>query len=191
MALPGVISTNPSPHAWTRTPGLTLVHIPVSSQATSAFAVSGAARQNTMIRTATSVRGRLRGCSHSLMFRPADLLATQVAPTAVLPLGSRGFYVRASCGLLPSCTSDMLAARIGQLTAWGLAPHQIRGLAGRSLETLPSPILGGMSSPRSVAPRLAARHFRRQPSHAGGAVDAAIGKGVFSGLRSRSDSLPP
>jgi len=28
-----------------------------------------------------------RGCSHSLMFKPADLLATQVAPTAV-PLGT-------------------------------------------------------------------------------------------------------
>jgi hypothetical protein len=29
--------------------------------------------------------------SHSLMFRPADLLTIQVAPTAVFPLGSRGF----------------------------------------------------------------------------------------------------
>ena len=27
---------------------------------------------------------------------------------------------------------DMLAARIGQLTAWGLSPHKILGLAGRS-----------------------------------------------------------
>ena len=39
-------------------------------------------------RTATSVRTLFRGCSHSLMFRPADLLATQVAPTAV-PFGTR------------------------------------------------------------------------------------------------------
>ncbi len=75
------------------------------------------------IHTATSVRGRLRGCSYSIIFRPADLLATQVAPTAVFPLGSRGFYVRAYCGLLPPRTSDMLAVRIGQLTAWGLSPH--------------------------------------------------------------------
>ncbi len=35
------------------------------------------------IRTATSVRALFRSCSHSLMFRPAGLLATQVAPTAV------------------------------------------------------------------------------------------------------------
>ena len=36
---------------------------------------------------ATSVWTLFRGCSHSLMFKPADLLATQVAPTAV-PLGT-------------------------------------------------------------------------------------------------------
>ncbi len=55
--------------------------------------------------------------------------------------GSRGFYVRAYYGLLPPRTSDMLAARIGQLTAWGLTPHQIRGLAGRS----PDPISANLS----------------------------------------------
>jgi hypothetical protein len=52
------------------------------------------------------------------------------------PRGSRGFYVRAYYGLLPPRTSDMLAARIGQLTAWGLPPHQIRGLAGRSPDVI-------------------------------------------------------
>ena len=31
---------------------------------------------------ATSVWEKFRSCSHSLMFKPADLLATQVAPTA-------------------------------------------------------------------------------------------------------------
>jgi hypothetical protein len=31
---------------------------------------------------ATSVWGKFRSCSHSLMFKPADLLATQIAPTA-------------------------------------------------------------------------------------------------------------
>lgn len=51
---------------------------------------------------------------------------------SVDPLGSRGFYVRAYDGLLPPRPSDMLAVRIGQLTAWGLTPHKTRGLAGRS-----------------------------------------------------------
>jgi hypothetical protein len=95
-------------------PVLPLVPMPVSSQGTSAFTVSGPARRSTIFRTATSVRAAFQGCSHSLMVRPAGLLATQVTPTAVLPLGSRGLYVRAECMLLPSCTSDMLPVRIGQ-----------------------------------------------------------------------------
>jgi hypothetical protein len=74
-----------------------------------------------------------RGCSHSLMFRPIGLLATQIAPTdTAVPYGSRDFYVRASRGLLPSHAPDMLTVRIGQLTVWGLAPHQIRSLVGCS-----------------------------------------------------------
>lgn len=40
------------------------------------------------IHTATSVWAYFRGCNHSLMFRPADLLATPIAPTAV-PLGTK------------------------------------------------------------------------------------------------------
>ena len=45
----------------------------------------GAAAFATMalIRIAISVRHSLRGCSHSLMFRPVGLLATPIAPTAV------------------------------------------------------------------------------------------------------------
>ena len=35
------------------------------------------------VRTATLVRRPCRGCSHSLMFRPAGLLATPVAPTDI------------------------------------------------------------------------------------------------------------
>ncbi len=63
VALPGVISANLSPHAWTYTPVLPLVHLPVSSQETSAFSASGSARHSTTIRTATSVRGRISGLS--------------------------------------------------------------------------------------------------------------------------------
>ena len=33
---------------------------------------------------ATSARCSFRGCNHSVMFRPASLLATQVAPTTVM-----------------------------------------------------------------------------------------------------------
>jgi hypothetical protein len=78
-----------------------------------------------------------RGCSHSLMFRPPGLLATQVVPTAGLASrpaqGSRDFYVHAELGSLPPRAVDMLTVRIEQLTVEGLSPSKIRGLAGRSV----------------------------------------------------------
>ena len=46
--------------------------------------------------------------------------------------GSRDFYVHAELGSLPPRAVDMLAVRIEQLTAEGLSPSKIRGLAGRS-----------------------------------------------------------
>jgi hypothetical protein len=39
-------------------------------------------------------------------------------------------------------------------------------------ETLPSPLLSGLSRPRYAAPRRAARRFGKQPRHAGGAAGA-------------------
>ncbi len=63
--------------------------------------------------TATSVGTQYRSCSHLLMFRPASLLATPVAPTSRLPaLGSRGFYIRAYHGSLPRHAADMLTVQI-------------------------------------------------------------------------------
>ena len=44
---------------------------------------AGAFAPTAYTRTAISVRNFLRGCSHSLMFRPVSLLATPIAPTAV------------------------------------------------------------------------------------------------------------
>jgi hypothetical protein len=49
-----------------------------------------------------------------------------------LPLGSRDFYLHAYLGPLPRRAVDMLAVRIEQLTAHGLAPSKIHGPAGRS-----------------------------------------------------------
>ncbi len=68
VALPGVISANLSPHAWTYTPVLPLVHLPVSSQGTSAFTASGSARLSTTVRTATSVRVRIYGAIGSFTY---------------------------------------------------------------------------------------------------------------------------
>lgn len=77
-------------------------------------------------------RGSFRGCSHFIMFRPASLLATQVAPTPrpFQASGSHGFYFWAPHSSLPPRGPDMLAVRIEQLTAGGLAPPKIRSLVG-------------------------------------------------------------
>jgi hypothetical protein len=46
-----------------------------------------------------------------------------------VPQGSCGFYIRAEYGSLPPHTSDMLVARIEQLTTGGLSPPQTRSLS--------------------------------------------------------------
>ena len=74
-------------------------------------------RLTASLRSATSKRACFRGCSHSFTFRPQVLLATQVAPTAVVsPRGSRGVDTRAEHTSLPSCASGLLVVRTGQLT---------------------------------------------------------------------------
>lgn len=124
--LPGVISANLSPDAWSPTPALLLVHLPVTSQETSAFANLGAARQHAHIPYGDFCTGILlgaadiRSCSGLWVCSPPRSL---LPPGLIETRGSRGFYVRASHGLLPCRASDMLAVRIGQLTAWGLTPH--------------------------------------------------------------------
>ena len=90
--LPGVISATLSLRAWTPTPAAPVVPMPVSSHRTTAFPALGPGRRLAKTRTATSVRNLYRGCSHLLMFRPADLLATLVAPTAV-PHGTEQLWL--------------------------------------------------------------------------------------------------
>jgi hypothetical protein len=63
-------------------------------------------------RITTSRRVVFRGCRYFVMFRPPSLLAPQIVPTAaILPQGSRGFYVRAYRALLPPHAPDMLTVR--------------------------------------------------------------------------------
>jgi hypothetical protein len=75
-----------------------------------------------------------RGCSHFFMFRPPSLLATRVVPTAgaFAFRAAVTFYFRAPCVSLPSRTSDMLAVRIGQLTAGDLHPIRFATLSAAS-----------------------------------------------------------
>ena len=104
--------------AWTPTPAALEVHVPVSSPKTSAFPPFGPGRRSTM---------SVQRLQHGALFEAAVIRSCsgpQVCspPRSLLPLrhtphGSRGFYVRASRGLLPPHAPDMLAVRIGQLTA--------------------------------------------------------------------------
>jgi hypothetical protein len=75
--------------------------------------------------TAISVGGHLRGCSHSIMFGPVSLLASQIAPTHTpqcsASLGSRDFYDHAYHGWLPSRAVVMLADQIRAIVSkWTL-----------------------------------------------------------------------
>ena len=95
-----------SPHAWTYIPVLPLVHLPVSSQETSACTTSGSARCNAQQSVpATSGRGDIAGLS--VMLSCAGLRVCSPPRSLLpqwLPLGSRGFYVRAYYGLFPPRT---------------------------------------------------------------------------------------
>jgi hypothetical protein len=131
--LPDVISAHLSLRAWTPTPAARGVHLPVSSSTTSAFPSFGPGR-----RSATPVQrfqygalveaAVIHSCSGPQVCSPPRSLL----PIRQTPYGSRDFYVRASRGLLPPHAPDMLSVRIGQLTVWGLAPHQIRSFVGCS-----------------------------------------------------------
>jgi hypothetical protein len=83
------------------------------------------------LRATTSAREPFRGCSHSLMFRPPDLLATQVVPTAALRSGRPWL-------LLPSTAWIVTSPRVGYanrpfraIDGKGISPHKIHGAVGR------------------------------------------------------------
>jgi hypothetical protein len=115
--LPDVVSAHPSLRAWTSTPAAPEVHMPVSSLRTSAFPPFGPGRRSTM---------PMQRLQHGVLFEAAVIPSRsgpQVCspPRSLLPLGltphgSRGFYVRASRGLLPPHAPDILTVRVGQLT---------------------------------------------------------------------------
>jgi len=81
MALPDAISAGLSVRVWAPTPVAPRVQCPVSSPGTLAFPAFEPGRRITNPQQPLQLGSRFRSCSHSLMFRPARLLATPVAPT--------------------------------------------------------------------------------------------------------------
>src|SRR5262249_48191521 len=115
------ISENLSLDAGSRTPAVHRVLSPVSSTMSSAFPKRRMGRLPAFCPTkTTSRRPVFRGCRYSFMFRPPSLLSPQIVPTAaILPQGSRGFYVRAYRALLPPHAPDMLTVRIQVIDGTG------------------------------------------------------------------------
>jgi hypothetical protein len=71
-------------------------------------------------RSTTSERDDFTRLQSFVDLQASELAATQVVPTADIRYGcqgGRGIYIRAVRGSLPPRVSDMLAVRIGQLTA--------------------------------------------------------------------------
>src|SRR5215470_16221171 len=74
----------------------------------------------TTFRSTTSERRFLTRLQSFDNLQASEFAATQVVPTADIQSGrqgSRGVYIRAERGSLPPRASDVLAVRIGQLTA--------------------------------------------------------------------------
>jgi hypothetical protein len=90
---------------------------------------TGSALSN--IRTATSVRRVFRGCSHSLMFRPAGLLTTPVAPTATDTSVWQPWFLRPSLSWVVTSPRPGYACRPNRvIDGRGLSPHKMRSLVG-------------------------------------------------------------
>ncbi len=132
MVLPDVISASLSLDAWTRIPlacesAHTRYFLPQHRPSPPRTRV-GMPEYSALRLLSGPV---FRDDSHSFMFRPPSLLATQVAPTvAVLsPQGSRGVYIRAERMSLPPHASDMLVVRTGQLTTGDSHPIRLAALS--------------------------------------------------------------
>ena len=74
-----------------------------------------------------------RRCSHSLMFRPEGLLATQIVPTAMCFHIGQPWLFHTSRPREVTLTWFGYANRLNrEIDGWGLTPHKIRSLVGCS-----------------------------------------------------------
>ncbi len=85
-------------------------------------------RTTTSVRTVLSWAAVISLCSGLQVCLPPR----SSLPSSLARRGSCDFYFRAPCGSLPSCTSDMLAVCIGQLTAGDLHPIRFATLSAAS-----------------------------------------------------------
>src|SRR5712691_5958320 len=92
---------------------------------------TGSALHN--VRAATSARRPFRGCSHSLMCRPAGVLTTPVAPTATVYTAWQPWFLRPSLSWVVTSPRPGYACRPNRaIDGRGLSPHKMRSLVGCS-----------------------------------------------------------
>ena len=87
--LPSVISADLSSDAWTPTTVVDKVRLPVSSPVTSAFPNTSLGRLNHNSAQRLLSGSNLRGCSHSIIFRPPSLLPPRSFPPLDILLDAR------------------------------------------------------------------------------------------------------
>ena len=127
MALPDVISASLSLDAWTSTAVPREVLLAVSSLTTSAFPTRGLWVGVTQLNRSKRLPAEPHFAVVIIPYRSGLQVCSPPRSPPPLrpdaPQGGRGFYVRAELVSLPPRASDMLAVRIDQLTARGLAPR--------------------------------------------------------------------
>src|SRR6185369_17264468 len=115
-------------------PADSVVLLPVSSHQASAFPPLAQGRLLSFSREAISTRGTFSGLQ-SFLYVQASIFACHPGRSYRYDLssyGSRDFYFRAPQGSLPHLASDMLAVRIGQLTAGDFHPIRFAALSAAS-----------------------------------------------------------
>ena len=107
--LPDVISANLSLDAWTPTPAVSVVHVPIPSHRTSAFPPLGQGRHTATPCPATSGQGSISGLQSLATLQASRFAGHPGRSHRYDPrsYGSRDVYIRAPQGSLPSLTSDM------------------------------------------------------------------------------------
>src|SRR6185369_11764532 len=117
-------------------PADSVVLLPVSSHQASAFPPLAQGRLLSFSREAISTRGTFSGLQ-SFLYVQASIFACHPGRSYRYDLssyGSRDFYFRAPQGSLPHPASDMLAVRIGQLTAGDFHPIRFAALSAASVK---------------------------------------------------------
>ena len=85
------------------------------------------------VRAATSAGRPFRGCHHSLMFRPAGVLTTQVAPPATAYAAWQPWFLRPSLSWFVTSPRPGYTNRPNRaIDGRGFSPHQMRSLVGCS-----------------------------------------------------------